>query len=70
MNKCAQLFDEVKILGALLPCSLARIGVSGLGAVTTVQERATRAPDPWFPDQTLNPNPGSLRVRILRFYIP
>ena len=29
-----------------------------------------RAPDPQAPDQTLNPNLCSLRLRIVRFYIP
>ena len=50
---------------AVLRCSLAKIEVQGLGAVTIGQERASRAPVPWLPDQTLNPNLGSLQLRIL-----
>ena len=49
---------------AVLRCSLAKIEVEGLGAVTIGQERASRAPVPWLPDQTLNPNLRSLRLRI------
>ena len=40
------------------------------GVVTTSRERASRAPDPQLPDQTLNPNLCSLRLRIVGFYIP
>ena len=40
------------------------------GVVTTSRKRASRAPDPQLPDQTLNPNLCSLRLRIVGFYIP
>ena len=43
---------------------------SRFGVVTTSRERASRAPDPQLPDQTLNPNLCSLRLRMVRFYIP
>ena len=41
-----------------------------MGTVSIGKERASRAPDPRLPDQTLNPNPGSLRSRLSRCYAP